>query len=105
MQAPIDSTDGPMSQLEPYFCYAALYDTNRGCKVSEDFHFDLNNPMVRNLLPKPKKEGDPAAARDARSLPLALAGVPEEWIAHPKQAVMNVTRPHCGRRSVAGELL
>lgn len=40
--------------------------------------------MVRNLLPKPKKKGD-EAKDGAGTFPLSLAGVPEEWIAHPKQ--------------------
>ncbi|XP_042890658.1 dedicator of cytokinesis protein 9-like isoform X3 [Penaeus japonicus] len=93
LQAPLDSGDGPLSQLEPYMTYAAIYDVSQGGKISEDFHFDLNNPMVRNLLPKPKKKGD--EAKDGTgTFPLSLAGVPEEWIAHPKQSVMSVLRPH-----------
>lgn len=65
---------------------ASLYDVSRGCKISEDFHFDLNSPMARSLLVKnKKKQDDTKDTTAASSLPLALAGVPEEWIAHPKQ--------------------
>ncbi|XP_069940326.1 dedicator of cytokinesis protein 9 isoform X3 [Cherax quadricarinatus] len=94
LQAPLDSGDGPLSQLEPYMTYASLYDVTQGCKISEDFHFDLNNPMIRSLLSKAKKKSDDPKDSSGTSLPLSLAGVPEEWIAHPKQAVMSVTRPH-----------
>ncbi|KAK4319158.1 hypothetical protein Pmani_009878 [Petrolisthes manimaculis] len=95
LQAPLDSGDGPLSQLEPYMTLASLYDVSRGCKISEDFHFDLNSPMARSLLLKNKKKSDePKDTTAISSLPLALAGVPEEWIAHPKQAVMSVTRPN-----------
>ncbi|XP_050738114.1 dedicator of cytokinesis protein 9-like isoform X2 [Eriocheir sinensis] len=94
LQAPLDSGDGPLSQLEPYVTHAALYDVSRGCKVSEDFHFDLNNPMARSLLSRAKKKSDDPKENVGTSLPLSLSGIPEEWIAHPKQAVMSVTRPH-----------
>ncbi|XP_071525241.1 dedicator of cytokinesis protein 9 [Panulirus ornatus] len=94
LQAPLDSGDGPLSQFEPYMTYASLYDVTQGCKVSEDFYFDLNNPMARSLLSKTKKRSDDPKDSSGTSLPLSLAGVPEEWIAHPKQAVMSVTRPH-----------
>ncbi|XP_068242950.1 dedicator of cytokinesis protein 9 [Palaemon carinicauda] len=93
LQAPLDSGDGPLSQLEPYITSAALYDVGKGYKISEDFHFDLNNPVARSLLSKKKKVDEPKEVFGA-SLPLTLAGVPEEWIAHPKQAVMSVTKPH-----------
>ncbi|KAK7072638.1 Dedicator of cytokinesis protein 9 [Halocaridina rubra] len=95
LQAPLDSGDGPLSQLEPYLTCAALYDAAKGSKISEDFHFDLNNPVARNLLScKFKKIRDEQKEAIGITLPLILAGVPEEWIAHPKQAVMSVTRPH-----------
>ncbi|XP_045133980.1 dedicator of cytokinesis protein 9-like isoform X2 [Portunus trituberculatus] len=94
LQAPLDSGDGPLSQLEPYITHAALYDVSRSCKLSEDFHFDMNNPMARNLLARNKKKSDDTKENSGISLPLSLSGIPEEWIAHPKQAVMSVTRPN-----------
>ena len=65
----------------------ALYDVQRGCKISEDFHFDLNNPMVRSLLAKFKKKQDEMNSKEIgiKAFPLSLAGVPEEWLAYPKQ--------------------
>ena len=72
-------------QLEPYITHAALYDVSRSCKLSEDFHFDMNNPMARNLLSRNKKKPDDVKENIGISLPLSLSGIPEEWIAHPKQ--------------------
>lgn len=72
-------------QLEPYITHAALYDVSRGCKISEDFHFDVNNPMARSLLSRAKKKSDDPKECVGTSLPLSLSGIPEEWIAHPKQ--------------------
>ena len=67
--------------------YLSLYDVQKGCKISEDFHFDLNNPMVRNLLIKSKKKQDDVNNKGIgiKAFPLSLAGVPEEWLAYPKQ--------------------
>ncbi|KAB7505571.1 Dedicator of cytokinesis protein 9 [Armadillidium nasatum] len=98
LQAPIDSADGLLGQIEPYFTSLALYDTINGCKISEDFHFDLNNSFSRGLLQKNKKKEE--KFRDFKDhlssvpIPLQLAGVPEEWLAYPKQSTMSVQNPH-----------
>ncbi|XP_076061952.1 dedicator of cytokinesis protein Ziz isoform X2 [Oratosquilla oratoria] len=95
LQVPIDSPDGPMSQLEPYLTSVALYDVCRGCKISEDFHFDLNSPITRNLINrKGNRRSEEIKDGPGSCLGLMLAGVPEEWIAYPKQAVLSVMRPH-----------
>ena len=39
-------------QVEPFFVSLALYDANKGLKVSEDFHVDLNDFHLRSLLEK-----------------------------------------------------
>lgn len=81
--------------------HLALYDIAAGCKVSEDFHFDLNSPMARSLLvgggsrprldssgPRGKGWTGSEGVGDGSSpvpVPLSLAGVPEEWLAYPKQ--------------------
>ncbi|KAF2356439.1 Dedicator of cytokinesis C/D N-terminal [Trinorchestia longiramus] len=109
LQAPVDaSLDGPMSQLEPYMTHMALYNIVTGCKISEDFHFDLNSPMARSLLQgggsastgsgtaRPRLDsggprsrggdgGEVGGASCPVTVPLNLAGVPEEWLAYPKQ--------------------
>ena len=41
--------------MEPFFIKLALYDAQKGIKISEDFHVDLNESNIRSLLPKRKK--------------------------------------------------
>ena len=85
--APLDSTDGPLGQIEPYLTSLALYDMRSQSKISEDFFFDVNNSMARSLLAMGLKKEE--GKRDSKSLgaadPLQLAGVPEEWLSFPKQ--------------------
>lgn len=38
------------SQVEPFFISLALFDVSKSCKISADFHVDLNPPCVRELL-------------------------------------------------------
>ena len=47
----------------------------------------MNNPMARSLLSRTKKKSDDPKEKENAgiSLPLSLSGIPEEWIAHPKQ--------------------
>jgi len=35
-----------LGSFEPFFCTLALYDLSAGVRLSEDFHFDLNDPEV-----------------------------------------------------------
>jgi hypothetical protein len=40
----------PLSHVEPFFTSAALYDVSKGCKLSEDFHFNLNDPASLDMI-------------------------------------------------------
>lgn len=37
-------------QVEPFFISLALFDLSKGCKISADFHVDLNPPCVREMI-------------------------------------------------------
>lgn len=37
-------------QVEPFFISLALFDVSKSCKISADFHIDLNPPCVREML-------------------------------------------------------
>lgn len=45
-----DSISFFLLQLEPFFITLALFDVAIGCKISEDFHVDLNPACVREML-------------------------------------------------------
>uniref|UniRef100_A0A2K6KAZ4 Dedicator of cytokinesis 11 n=1 Tax=Rhinopithecus bieti TaxID=61621 RepID=A0A2K6KAZ4_RHIBE len=45
-----DNAKGPPTNVEPFFINLALFDVKNNCKISADFHIDLNPPSVREML-------------------------------------------------------
>uniref|UniRef100_A0A8C1W8V4 Dedicator of cytokinesis 11 n=1 Tax=Cyprinus carpio TaxID=7962 RepID=A0A8C1W8V4_CYPCA len=45
-----EKNDGILTNVEPFFISLALFDLSKGCKISADFHVDLNPPCVREML-------------------------------------------------------
>lgn len=78
-----------LCQVEPYHTSLCLFDARNGRKLTENFHFDVNAANTRNMLPVPN--GIDVKNNVKLDLP---AGVPEEWLSFPKQAVMSVNNPH-----------
>ncbi|KAL5475482.1 hypothetical protein EMCRGX_G025301 [Ephydatia muelleri] len=73
---------GLWDHVEPFFCSLALYDAQNRMKISEDFHFDLNSPVLRGLLP-------PAmSASEQPSHPLS------QMATSATQSVFSVSCPH-----------
>jgi hypothetical protein len=70
-------------QVEPYFTTLALYDAKQGRKLTENFHFDVNHPQVRSMVPSLLKNG--SEDKPENVLPSELQQVPEEWLMYPKQ--------------------
>uniref|UniRef100_A0A8C5BJJ2 Dedicator of cytokinesis 11 n=1 Tax=Gadus morhua TaxID=8049 RepID=A0A8C5BJJ2_GADMO len=87
--------DGVLTNVEPFFVSLALFDVSKSCKISSDFHVDLNPPCVRDLL----LPGDapPALVNGeggrAGGLP-ALQRVSEALLRFPTQGIFSVTNPH-----------
>lgn len=69
--------------IEPFFVTLALFDAKENKKVSEDFHCDLNDPVVSKMLP---------------SFGNVSNGLSEEIheysFTFPKKAIFSVTFPH-----------
>ncbi|XP_022671033.1 dedicator of cytokinesis protein 9-like isoform X3 [Varroa destructor] len=103
LQAPLEER-GQLCQVEPYITTMAIYDVRRMRKVSEDFHFDVNHPYIRNMLPKTRKNSASASGtgystnNNAEEATVTVAAVQtlgfkdlgEEWLAFPRQAVFSV---------------
>jgi len=70
-------------QVEPYLTTLALFDAKQGRKLTENFHFDVNHPQVRNMVPCVSKNG--SDDKCGTLLPSELQQVPEEWLMYPKQ--------------------
>ncbi|XP_030195007.1 dedicator of cytokinesis protein 11 isoform X1 [Gadus morhua] len=111
--------DGVLTNVEPFFVSLALFDVSKSCKISSDFHVDLNPPCVRDLLlpgdapppsPTPSESSDgtggggggggggsPALVNGeggrAGGLP-ALQRVSEALLRFPTQGIFSVTNPH-----------
>uniref|UniRef100_A0A3Q2Q471 Dedicator of cytokinesis 11 n=1 Tax=Fundulus heteroclitus TaxID=8078 RepID=A0A3Q2Q471_FUNHE len=45
-----EKADGVLTNVEPFFICLALFDLSKNCKISADFHVDLNPPCVRDML-------------------------------------------------------
>uniref|UniRef100_A0A8C5B1F1 Dedicator of cytokinesis 11 n=1 Tax=Gadus morhua TaxID=8049 RepID=A0A8C5B1F1_GADMO len=93
--------DGVLTNVEPFFVSLALFDVSKSCKISSDFHVDLNPPCVRDLLlpgdapppsPTPSESSDGTGGR-AGGLP-ALQRVSEALLRFPTQGIFSVTNPH-----------
>ncbi|XP_062916576.1 dedicator of cytokinesis protein 11 isoform X1 [Mobula hypostoma] len=86
--------DGTRTNVEPFFVTLALFDTNNNCKISEDFHVELNPPAVRQML-QSSSEG---AAENGKTREdhhgSRLKGIDEKLLCYPKQGVFSVTVPH-----------
>uniref|UniRef100_A0AAR2L4E0 Dedicator of cytokinesis 11 n=1 Tax=Pygocentrus nattereri TaxID=42514 RepID=A0AAR2L4E0_PYGNA len=64
-----EKNDGVLTNVEPFFITLALFDVAKGCKISGDFHVDLNPACVREMLtegpPQTPTETDGGEVGDA----------------------------------------
>lgn len=97
LQAPLDDGDN-LCQIEPYITSIALYDVKAMRKLTETFHFDLNENHAREM-----RHDNCAGAEKVIGTHAAMNGkkngsvdneYPIEWIMYPQQAILNVTAPH-----------
>ncbi|XP_026793122.3 dedicator of cytokinesis protein 11 isoform X1 [Pangasianodon hypophthalmus] len=94
-----EKSDGALTNPEPFFISLALFDVAKGCKISEDFHVDLNPPCVREMLseaPHTPAETEGREVADAvrvNGLPV-IQRVSETLLHFPTQGIFSVTNPH-----------
>ncbi|KAA8582816.1 hypothetical protein FQN60_006487 [Etheostoma spectabile] len=105
--------DGVLTNVEPFFISLALFDVSKSCKISADFHVDLNPPCVREMLtdasgqlsPSSDSEGGGGGGRGGgvmvngdskvkgNGLPV-LQRVSDTLLRFPTQGIFSVTNPH-----------
>ncbi|XP_072231929.1 dedicator of cytokinesis protein 11 isoform X2 [Leuresthes tenuis] len=110
-----EKADGILTNVEPFFISLALFDISKSCKISADFHVDLNPPCVREMLtdtsgqisPSSDSDGGGGGVREAvrggvmvngdsgkgNGLPV-LQRVSEALLRLPTQGIFSVTNPH-----------
>ncbi|KAJ8008347.1 hypothetical protein DPEC_G00103890 [Dallia pectoralis] len=105
-----EKVDGVLTNVEPFFISLALFDVSKSCKISSDFHVDLNPPCVREMLSEnvpasPTSEGGGEGgggvvnggvngdAGNVNGLPV-LQRVSESLLHYPTQGIFSVTNPH-----------
>uniref|UniRef100_A0A665W9G4 Dedicator of cytokinesis 11 n=1 Tax=Echeneis naucrates TaxID=173247 RepID=A0A665W9G4_ECHNA len=100
--------DGVLTNVEPFFISLALFDVSKSCKISADFHVDLNPPCVRDMLNDTSGQLSPLSDSDGggggglmlngdsgkgNGLPV-LQRVSEALLRFPTQGIFSVTNPH-----------
>lgn len=74
-----------LCQVEPYHTTLCLYDAKNGRKLTENFHFDVNNLYMRKT----------SSCCDEGDFKLELPqGVTDQWLFYPRQALFSITNPH-----------
>lgn len=71
-------------QVEPFFLSLALFDLKNNCKISADFHVDLNPPSVRDML----LDASTSGAEDAKGRSPGenlVHGIPESCLRYIKR--------------------
>ncbi|KAM7159693.1 dedicator of cytokinesis protein 11 isoform 3-T3 [Macrochelys suwanniensis] len=90
-----DQSEGSPTNVEPFFISLALFDVKNNCKISADFHVDLNPPSVREML----LDSSTQAAGDSHSKRIStnehlIHGIAESHLRYIKQGVFSVAHPH-----------
>jgi hypothetical protein len=90
----------PLSHVEPFFTSAALYDVSKGCKLSEDFHFNLNDPasldMISGVPPplSPISASVPQDEKTSEAKTRKFSQGRQDFPTFSKRAIFSVTFPN-----------
>uniref|UniRef100_A0A8B9YLI2 Dedicator of cytokinesis 11 n=1 Tax=Bos mutus grunniens TaxID=30521 RepID=A0A8B9YLI2_BOSMU len=89
-----DNAKGPPTNVEPFFINLALFDVKNNCKISADFHVDLNPPSVREMLWGPSSQPATDGTPRGSSPESFIHGIAESQLRFIKQGIFSVTNPH-----------
>ncbi|XP_030886778.1 dedicator of cytokinesis protein 11 [Leptonychotes weddellii] len=89
-----DNAKGPPTNVEPFFINLALFDVRNNCKISADFHVDLNPPSVREMLWGPSAQLAGDGNLTSSSLESFIHGIAESQLRYIKQGIFSATNPH-----------
>uniref|UniRef100_A0A452I7N8 Uncharacterized protein n=1 Tax=Gopherus agassizii TaxID=38772 RepID=A0A452I7N8_9SAUR len=90
-----DRAEGSPTNVEPFFISLALFDVKHNCKISADFHVDLNPPSVREMLlgSSTQAAGD-SHRKGTPTNEHLIHGIAESHLRYIKQGVFSVANPH-----------
>uniref|UniRef100_H2ZTS2 Dedicator of cytokinesis 11 n=1 Tax=Latimeria chalumnae TaxID=7897 RepID=H2ZTS2_LATCH len=90
-----ETQEGAPTNVEPFFVSFALYDVKSNCKISADFHVDLNPPSVSSMLSNASAQtaadGNPQGLSANEPV---IHGFAESLLCSPKQGIFSVANPH-----------
>ncbi|XP_068164796.1 dedicator of cytokinesis protein 11 isoform X2 [Antennarius striatus] len=101
-----EKSNSVLTNVEPFFISLALFDVSKSCKISADFHVDMNPACVREMLTDASGQQSPLSASEdggrvvlngdsekGNVLPV-LQRVEEALLRFPAQCIFSVTNPH-----------
>uniref|UniRef100_A0A8C2ZDH2 Dedicator of cytokinesis 11 n=1 Tax=Cyclopterus lumpus TaxID=8103 RepID=A0A8C2ZDH2_CYCLU len=80
--------DSVLTNVEPFFISLALFDVSKSCKISADFHVDLNPPCVREMLTDASGQLSPSSDSEGGG------GLREGGGGGGVMGIFSVTNPH-----------
>uniref|UniRef100_A0A2K6CBQ1 Dedicator of cytokinesis 11 n=1 Tax=Macaca nemestrina TaxID=9545 RepID=A0A2K6CBQ1_MACNE len=89
-----DNAKGPPTNVEPFFINLALFDVKNNCKISADFHIDLNPPSVREMLWGSSTQLASDGSPKGSSPESYIHGIAESQLRYIQQGIFSVTNPH-----------
>uniref|UniRef100_A0A673CFH4 Dedicator of cytokinesis 11 n=1 Tax=Sphaeramia orbicularis TaxID=375764 RepID=A0A673CFH4_9TELE len=83
--------DGVLTNVEPFFISLALFDVSKSCKISADFHVDLNPACVREMLTDASGQLSPSSDSEAFQ---TESNTPQSYAFLAYEGIFSVTNPH-----------
>lgn len=89
-----DRPQGSPTNVEPFFVSLALFDVKHNCKISADFHVDLNPPSVREMLSNVSAQTSNGETNEMSPNKPSAHSLVEPLLCYPHKGIFSVTNPH-----------